>query len=180
MATSLTFETYDRTKEVIAQLADDQQLAQVGADDIEPITRESVVGRFSRQQRVSLDGESGIPLPGVIVTYMGWSSGVDVGTLSQDDGVIRLFIQIVDHSESLSDRHAADYMTWLTRIRKRLQRNPYTNIDDPLGHVYLVHVTQQEPPEEDRWVLFNETRCHMTVLCFTRDNRDDNSEPWGS
>lgn len=180
MATSLSFETYNRTKEVIRNLADAGKLAQVGQDDISPIRGDSVVGRFARKQRLDLDTEGSIALPGVIVTYMGWSSGVDVGTFHQDDGVIRLSVQVVDYSESNSDRHAADYLTWTNRIRERLQRNPYTTIDDPLGHVYLVHVAEQHPPAEDQWVMFNETRSHLNVLCFTRTRRDDTQEPWAT
>ena len=62
-------------------------------------------------------------------------------------------------------------MRWLTDIREGLQSNPYRNLDQHLGDIYLVHVKETVAPEYRSYVV-DEARLVLTLLLFTRTRRD--------
>ncbi len=110
-------------------------------------------------------GESNLPLPGIVVVYAGVRMPPSAGENDYDDGVMTLLVQIVDRLDYSNDNNIESYLRWQTDIRESLQKNPYRDLDSYNGNIYLVHVSDEASPD-NRAFLFNEARLVSQFLCF--------------
>ena len=174
---SLPWAAYNTTVSVIKDMASADVFTAKGDDNSPRIAAASVVSRFSVNQQLDIT-ERGIELPGLVITYLGWRNSLAGGSFCQDDGNIRLSVQLVDSGDIDDEQNVESYMNWMHAIREWLQTNPFERADYKLGHIYLVHVDDQTPPEADRWALLREMRMHVNVNCLTRSRRNKDQKPW--
>lgn len=173
---SLAYECYRTTKETIAGMARDGVFAAMGTDTLRGVREQAVTGRFvvSPDRNNGGDqGESNIPLPGIVISHIRHSRPPTGGENSYDDGVIQQLIQIVDRIDDRDDSNAESYFRWQEDIREMLQINPYRRVVHPYGNVYYVHVSDQLAPGNDVFVL-RQARLTLQVSLYTRSriNRD--------
>ena len=175
MSTSLEFVAYKTTRDRLRAMADDGIFTAIGEDTLQGITSEAIVGRFApklKQERSGGDqGESNLPLPGIIIAWVGHNRPESAGEIDMDDGIITMLIQVVDRLDRSSDNNIESYMRWLTDIREWAQYNPYRVLSPHLGEIYFVHMTETVAPEHQPF-LADEARLVLTVKLFTRSRRD--------
>jgi len=174
---SLEFVAYRTTRDTLRKMAVDNVFQAVGSDNLRGICPEAVTGRFAQrraEERGQSDrGETNLVLPGILVTWAGHNRPESAGEIDYDDGIITMLIQIVDTFDRNEDNDSSieSYMRWLTDIREGLQANPYRNLDQHLGDIYLVHVKETVAPEFRSYVV-DEARLVLTLSLFTRTRRD--------
>lgn len=173
---SLEFVAYATTRDTLKRMADEGIFVAIGDVDTLPgICSEAVIARFRpaiMPERGGGDqGESNIPLPGIIITWAGHNRPETAGENDLDDGVITMIIQIVDRLDRSEDDNIESYFRWMTDIREHLQRNPYRSLCQRLGDIYLAHMTDSVEPE-NRHFLMDEARLVSTLKLFTRSRRD--------
>jgi|15BtaG_2_1085339.scaffolds.fasta_scaffold00185_18 hypothetical protein len=179
-ATSLPFVCYNGTIKKLQEMARKKVFTSKGFDKMPPVLEKSVVGRLGRNDPAFDGPERGFDLPGFTVTYMGMKGSPSQGTLCHDDRVIRILIQLVDRTDQGSSTNTETYFAWMTHVREWIQTNPYARDDANLGHVFLVHVTDESLPDEEKWAIDREMRMYTVVNCFARMRRTKDQELWQS
>lgn len=175
---SLEWTAYSVTRDRLKQMADDGVFMAVGdADTLRGISADSIVGRFSPKpvphRTGGNQGESSIPLPGIVVSWIGHHRPENAGDNDHDIGTISMLVQIVDRTDRSYDNNMESYMRWQNDIREVLQANPYRVQSRNLGEIYFVHVTEKVGPDARAYVL-DEARLVMQVSLKTRTRRDIN------
>lgn len=179
-ATSLPFVCYDGTIKQLQEMARKRIFKSVGFNKVPPVLEKSIVGRLGVNDP-ALDGkERGFDLPGLTVTYLGMRGGVSQGTFCHDQRVIRILIQLVDSTDQLSDTNVETYFAWMAAVREWMQDNPYARDDANQGHVYLVHVTEESLPDEEKWAVDREMRMSCLVNCYVQMRRTKDQALWQS
>lgn len=173
---SLEWIGYSVTRDRIQKMAEDGLFKAIGeTDTLRGIVPESVVGRFRPsvgENRGSGDqGENTIPLPGIVISWLGHSRPPNAGNNDYDDGIITMLVQVVDRLDRSYDNNIESYMRWMVDIRETLQLNPYRDLCRNLGEIYLVHVTESVGPDQRAYIL-DEARLVNQVSLFTRARRD--------
>lgn len=176
---SLSYEVYNHVKSTLRTRATAGDFVAATGDKSAKVTANNVIGRYAPRQKRERK-ETGIPNPGMVVTYLGWVNNISQGTFTQDDGVIRVLIQIVDRHDGYDDKLIKTYMEWVHLIREEFQANPFTTVDDTLGHVYLVHTGELPPADPQEWALMDQMKQHIVLNCFTRTRYDKNDPQWGT
>lgn len=173
---SLEWVGYSVTRDRIKKMAEDGLFKAIGeTDTLRGISPESVVGRFrpslGENRGSGNQGESVIPLPGIIISWLGHTRPPNAGNNDYDDGVITMLVQVVDRLDRSADNNIESYMRWMVDIRETLQLNPYRDLCRNLGEIYLVHVTESVGPDQRAYIL-DEARLVNQVSLFTRARRD--------
>lgn len=171
--TSLEWLAYRVTRDTIRKLADDGVLSAVGEDTIQSVAPQSVVGDMSprRKQDRGNQGLPNIPLPAILISWLGHKRPETAGEVNSDDGIIQMLIQIVDRLDRTpGDTGYESYMCWLNDIREKLQSNPYRAMDCRHGDCYFVHVTDHIA-QVNRDFILEEARLATQVSIYTRSRR---------
>ena len=180
---SIPFVCFNTTQEVLKEMAREGVFAAVGDDNAKKMDESSVIGRYG-QNDPGFGGSTGrerqIELPGFIVTYLGMAGGISQGSLCHDQRVARILVQLVDSTDEGSDTRAETYFRWMTDVREWLQENPYNSLDQLLGQVSLVHVSDESVPEQDKWAIDREMRMHAIVNCVVHMRRTKDQQLWQS
>lgn len=184
MSTSLEWIAYRTTRDSLRKLADAGVFQAIGDDQIRGVNAAGVVGRFApkiKEERGQSDqGESNLPLPGILITWLGHKRPETAGEMNYDDGVITMLIQIVDRLDrSPGDTGIESYMRWQVDIRETLQRNPYREQCRLQGDAYFVHVTESVSADNRAYIL-DEARLVLQLSIFTRSRRDTGEKPHGT
>lgn len=183
-ATSLEWVAYRTTRDVLRSMADDGVFQPVGEDSIRGINAAGIVGRFApkiQPERGNGEfGESNLPLPGLLITWIGHRRPETAGEIDSDDGVISMLIQLVDRLDRTpGDTGIESYMRWLSDVRERLQANPYRSQGMYQGDMYFVHVTESVSAD-NRAYIQDEARLVLQLSIFTRSRRDIGVKPHGT
>ena len=180
MSSSIDFVCLNTTTSTIKQMADNELFVAASEDDyVRPMDSRSVITRASiYNQSNDRNGERGIDLPGVIVTYLGMSGGVSHGNICHDNRVVRILVQIIDSTDGPDASNLETYFYWRRLIREWLQANPYDQHTGNTGQVYLVHVTDEPLPEKERWVMDRQAQLHLLVNCHCQLVRSKEQTPW--
>lgn len=178
--TSIEYWCIDTVHQILRTMARERRFSAVGNDQMQSLNEQSVIKRFNRRPRASERGqespERSLDTPGIIVTYLGHRLPASAGENSVDDGVVKILVQIVNAGEDGDFTNGESYLNWMASIRKALQGSP----DKPsplekcpltVGQVYLVHVTELNPPDETDWGFAEHMRIALSVDIFTRTNR---------
>lgn len=182
MTSSVEYGSYKQTIHALRSMAGRGVFRAIGQDTLRGIQPEAVVGRWrprtTPQQGSGRQGESNLPLPGIVVTYVGNNRPPGAGEYDYDDGVITLIIQVVDRLDYSSDNNIESYMRWQADIREYLQKNPFQDLDSYNGCIYLVHVSEHVSAENQVYV-YNEARLASQVSIFNRTRRDIGVQSYG-
>ena len=116
--TSLEWVAYGVTKDTLKRMADDNVFQAIGDDQIRGVNSAGVIGRFSprikEERGQSFQGEQNIPLPAILITWIGHRRPETAGEIEYDDGVIQMLIQLVDKLDRTpGDTGVESYMRWL-------------------------------------------------------------------
>lgn len=185
---SMEWVAYRVTRDTLRSMAESGVFKAIGETDrIRGISKEAVLGQFAPQmpsQRGNGDlGESNIPLPGILVTWIGHRRPETGGEVDSDDGVISMLIQLVDRLDragrTIGDQNIESYMRWMSDVRESLQKNPYRGLDLYLGDMYHVHVTESISPNNREFVSDN-ARLVLQVSIFTRTRRNTEGKYHGT
>lgn len=183
-ATSLEYVAYGTTIDILKDMAERGVFQAVGNDTIKGVDPAGVVGRVAPKiQPHRGDGESGesnLPLPGILVTWLGHKRPETAGEIDTDDGIITMLIQVVDRLDRTpGDTGIESYMRWLSDIRENLQANPYRSKGMYVGDIYFVHVTESVSAD-NRAYIQDEARLVLSLSLFTRSRRDTGVKPHGT
>lgn len=180
MSSSIPFVCFNQTIEQLKECARQKLLHAQNKDKIIPIREKSIVGRLGRMDP-ALDGkERGFDKPGLTVTYMGMKGNPADGDFCTDHRVVQILVQLVDSTDEGDATHAETYFFWMTAVREWLQANPYNEHTGDVGQVYLVHVTDESLPDEQKWAVDREMRMFLMVNCFCRMRRTKDQREWQS
>jgi hypothetical protein len=165
-------------------MAEDGMFQPIGDDTIKGISPAGIVGRFApriqEERGQSSQGESNLPLPGILISWLGHNRPETAGEVDRDDGQITMLIQLVDRLDRTpGDTGLESYFRWLVDIREALQENPYRSLCNQNGEIYLVHVSEKIAPD-NRAYLNDEARLALQINLFTRTRRDRRGNPHGT
>jgi len=182
--TSLEWIAYRTTRDTLRYMASQGVFTAIGEDTLRGIDAAGIVGRFTpkiKQERgQSEHGESNLPLPGILITWLGHNRPETAGEMNYDDGVIQMLIQVVDRLDrSSGDSGIESYMCWLNLIRESLQGNPYRNLCGNAGDIYFVHATEKVSADNQSY-LNDEARLVLQLSLYTRSRRDTGELPHGT
>lgn len=182
--TSLEWIAYRVTRDTLRKMAEDNVFQPIGEDTIRGIDAAGIVGRFAprikEERGQSFQGEQNLPLPGILITWLGHRRPETAGEVEYDDGVIQMLIQVVDKLDRTpGDIGIESYMRWLVDIREILQANPYRELCDKQGDLYLVHCTESVSTD-NRAYIQDEARLVLQLSLFTRSRRDTGVKPHGT
>jgi len=182
MASSIEHAAYKQTINALKSMASRGVFRAIGQDTIRGISQEAVVGRWrpkiSQEKGSGSTGESQIPLPGIVVVYIGHNRPPSAGENDYDDGVITILTQVVDRLDYSNDNNIESYLRWQADVREYIQANPYRDLDSYNGDIYLTHVSDQVSAENQVYV-YNEARLASQVSLFTRVRRDIGVRSYG-
>jgi len=181
---SLEWIAYRITRDSIRKMADEGVFQAIGEDTLRGVNSAGVVGRFApriKEERGQGDqGESNLPLPGILITWLGHKRPETAGEMDYDDGVISMLIQVVDRLDRTpGDTGIESYMQWLTDIRETLQANPYRPLAAHRGDIYFIHLTESVSAD-NRAYIADEARLVLQLSLFTRSRRDTGVKPHGT
>lgn len=146
-----------------------------GTDSVRPVGRDAVLLRDSTRDRDSdqKNGERNISLPGIIITYLGSGYPSEAGQNCDDDGKHDLVIQLVDDiPPSINSNRRRSYYYWLSRIRKKLQENPYrTELHSSVADIFLIQMSQISPASDIGFALHHQMRAGLKVTAYAREPR---------
>jgi len=183
-ATSLEWLAYRTTRDTLRSMAERNIFQPVGGDTLRGINAAGIVGRFAPKIQPERGdgeyGESNLPLPGILITWLGHKRPETAGEIDSDDGIISMLIQLVDRlSRSPGDDGIESYMRWMADIREHLQANPYRSQGMYQGDIYFVHVTDSVSAD-NRAYIQDEARLVLQLSLFTRSRRDTGVKPHGT
>ena len=180
-ATSLEWVAYSATRDLLKHKASQGVFSPVGGDSIRGIDPAAVIGRFAPkiqpQRGQSFQGESNIPLPAILITWIGHNRPVSAGENCYDDGQITMLIQVVDRLDRTpGDTGLESYMCWMNHIREALQANPYRQLTGNTGDIFLVHMSEKISGDNQAYIN-DEARLVCQLTLFTRSRRDTGEMP---
>ena len=183
MNSSIPWVCLNTTVETLKQMARERVFVRVGEDKIKPVNEKNVIARVNQSNAAEpVQGvrERGIDLPGFVVTYLGMKGGESAGSLCHDDRVIRILVQLIDRTDQGKATNLETYFERIAAVREWVQTNPYSKDDGQLGQVYLVHVTDESLPNEERWAIDREMKMFVVINCFARMRRTKDQASWQS
>lgn len=167
----------DRTYRVIREMAGNGLFVASNGELVRPVTPAGVLKWRVVEGETDKRGPTGtqnMNLPAILVTSLGAKGTVGAGLNCADDEVVRMAVQILDHTAHNVGGPLRTYMDWMAAIRLKFTAvpNPFkqdadVNVYDP----YVVH-PQDRVPAEARSLLQNQDQVAIfTFLVMVRHHR---------